>query len=51
MPGSSPAGMDGSRAKGPVPHRRSDQARVAVLHAAGDLPATDWAADPGGEIR
>jgi len=37
MPGSSPAGADGPRAKGRAPHRRSDRARVAVLHAADDL--------------
>src|ERR1700689_5340411 len=37
MPGSPPAGADGPRAKGRAPHRRSDRARVAVLHAADDL--------------
>ena len=38
MPGSS-AGATGSRAKGRAPHRRSDRARIAVLHAADDLLA------------
>lgn len=37
MPGSSGAGADGPRAKGRAPDRRSDRARVAVLHAADDL--------------
>ena len=37
MPGSPPVGADGPRAKGRAPHRRSDRARVAVLHAADDL--------------
>src|SRR6202451_1156755 len=37
MPGSPPAGADGPRAKGRAPHRRSDRARIAVLHAADDL--------------
>jgi AcrR family transcriptional regulator len=37
MPGSPASGADGQRAKGHAPHRRSDRARVAVLHAADDL--------------
>jgi AcrR family transcriptional regulator len=37
VPGWSVAGVDGPRAKGRAPHRRSDRARVAVLHAADDL--------------
>jgi AcrR family transcriptional regulator len=37
MPGSPPGEADGPRAKGRAPHRRSDRARVAVLHAADDL--------------
>lgn len=37
MPGLPPAGADGPRAKGRAPDRRSDRARVAVLHAADDL--------------
>jgi AcrR family transcriptional regulator len=37
MPGSSPDGADRPRAKGRAPDRRSDRARVAVLHAADDL--------------
>jgi AcrR family transcriptional regulator len=37
MPGSSGAGADGPRPKGRAPDRRSDRARVAVLHAADDL--------------
>ena len=37
MPRSSGAGADGPRAKGRAPDRRSDRARVAVLHAADDL--------------
>jgi AcrR family transcriptional regulator len=37
MPGSPPADADGPRPKGRAAHRRSDRARVAVLHAADDL--------------
>lgn len=37
MPGSSRAEADGLQAKGHAAHRRSDRARVAVLHAADDL--------------
>jgi AcrR family transcriptional regulator len=37
MPGSSGTGADGPRAKARAPDRRSEQARVAVLHAADDL--------------
>jgi AcrR family transcriptional regulator len=37
MPGLRPADADGARAKGRAPRRRSDRARVAVLHAADDL--------------
>jgi hypothetical protein len=37
MSGSSPAGAGGPRAKGRAPHPRSDQALVAVLHAAEHL--------------
>jgi AcrR family transcriptional regulator len=37
MAGSVPAGVDGLRARGRAPGRRSDRARVAVLHAADDL--------------
>lgn len=34
---SSAGGADGPQVKGRAPHRRSDRARVAVLHAADDL--------------
>jgi len=37
MPSSPSGGVDGPRTKGRAPHRRSDRARVAVLHAADDL--------------
>ena len=37
MPSSPSGGVDGPRTKGRAPQRRSDRARVAVLHAADDL--------------
>jgi AcrR family transcriptional regulator len=37
MPSSPSGGADGPRTKGRAPQRRSDRARVAVLHAADDL--------------
>lgn len=37
MPSSSSGGVDGARTRGRAPHRRSDRARIAVLHAADDL--------------
>jgi AcrR family transcriptional regulator len=37
MPGSPASKSDGQPTKGRAPHRRSDRARVAVLHAADDL--------------
>jgi AcrR family transcriptional regulator len=37
MPGSPASKSDGQPTKGRAPHRRSDRARIAVLHAADDL--------------